>query len=304
MISVGSVFSGAVDGMSMGFMQAGYDVQIANEIDKTAIKTASINYKHKILQSDIRDISCEEYKGLNVFVGTFPCVEYTRAANIHKKGRETNWKQAYHWAIVRDLFLHYMRFIALNQPDVWLFENSPDIRKFPIVIETFRKLPPYDVHEFVLDTLDFNLPQKRKRLFLAAFKKPYNMPSPLLFQSFDRQLTIKDIKEKEPQIHIPDFVKSRIDGAYRDLPSVKGDYDLGNTCVAHYARDCGTTLIKDSRGYKGLRPFTVREYARLMGIPDSFEFANERTTNFKHIGNSVSPVITRALAEGIKGYFM
>lgn len=303
MLVCGSTFSGAIDGMSLGFLEAGYEVAVGNEIDKLAVKTAKANFNHRIIEADIRDVSNEEYKGLNVLLGTFPCNEYTKAAWIHKKGRKDNWKQAFHWASIRDLFLHYLRFIALNQPDVGIFENSPDIRNFPIVIETFRKLPPYDVHELLLDTKDFNLPQRRKRLFLVAFKKPYNMPSPLLYQKYNKQLTIGDIREKDPEIIIPNYVKSRIDGCYRDLPSIKEDCDISNTCVAHYGRDCGTTLIKDPGGYKGLRPFTVREYSRLMGIDDSFLYANARTTNYRHIGSSVSPIETWALAMSIKGFF-
>lgn len=304
-IKVGSLFSGAIDGMSLGFLLASekYQTIISNEIEKTAVKTAELNYNHPIIQKDIREISTDALGECRIILGTFPCQEYSIAAHIHKKGRKENWKQAYHWASIRDLFLHYFRFIALVQPDVYIWENSPEVRKFPIVMETFRKLPPYHYYELEIDTLDFRLPQRRKRLFVIGFKKPYNMPDPLDFQIHSRQLTIKDIKEPEPVFSIPNYVKYRIEGKYRDLPSVKKDDDIGNTCVAHYSRDRGTTLITDQRGYKGLRPFTVREYARLMGIPDTFNFANGDTTNYKHIGNAVSPTVARGIAKAVLPYF-
>jgi DNA (cytosine-5)-methyltransferase 1 len=306
MITIGSLFSGAIDGMSLGFLMASskYKPIISNELEKTAVKTAKLNYKHKIVQDDIRNMSIDKYKSCDIILGTFPCQEYSRAANIHKQGRENNYKQAFHWASIRDLFLHFFRFIAINQPEVYLWENSPEIRKFPIVMETFRKLPPYKYYELNLDTFDFKLPQKRKRLFVIGFRKKYTMTSPLTYQCYKRQLTIKDIKEKDVHINIPNYVRSRIDGKYRDLPSIKLDNDIGNTCVAHYSRDRGTTLIQDKNGYKGLRPFTVREYARLMGIPDWFKFANADTTNYRHIGNGVSPVVVQALAKAILPYFI
>lgn len=53
-------------------------------------------------------------------------------------------------------------------------------------MEAFRKLPPYDYYELELDTFDFKLPQRRKRLFVIGFKKQYNMPSPLDFQVYNR----------------------------------------------------------------------------------------------------------------------
>ncbi|MDD9309800.1 DNA (cytosine-5-)-methyltransferase [Cytobacillus firmus] len=305
MIQVGSLFSGAIDGMSLGFGMASerFKTVIANEIENTAVKTAKLNYQHEIIQSDIRDISIDSLNQCDVILGTFPCQEYSKAAHIHKNGRKDNWKQAYHWASIRDLFLHYFRFIALVRPEVYIWENSPEVRKHPIVMETFRKLPPYHYYEVELDTADFMLPQRRKRLFVVGFKRPFTMPDPHDFQIHDRQLTIKDIREKDPIFSIPDYVKSRIDGKYRDLPSIKTDDDISNTCVAHYARDKGTTMIHDPRGYKNLRPFTVREYARLMGIPDTFQFANGESTNFKHIGNAVSPLPARALGKVVESYF-
>lgn len=305
MIKIGSLFSGAIDGMTLGFQMASdkYIPVIANEIENTAVKTAELNYAHRIIQDDVRNISIEEYRKCDIILGTFPCQEYSRAAHIHKAGRADNWKQAYHWSNIRDLFLHFFRFIAIIQPEVYLWENSPEVRNFPIVMEAFRKLPPYDYYELELDTFDFKLPQRRKRLFVIGFKKQYNMPSPLDFQVYNRQMTIGDIKEDDVIPNIPQYVINRIEGKYRDLPSIKDDDDIGNTCVAHYARDRGTTLIRDKGGYKGLRPFTVREYARLMGIPDEFEFANAETTNYRHIGNSVSPIVVRGLAKAIEGYF-
>lgn len=305
MITVGSLFSGAIDGMSLGFQLASeqYKTIISNEIDGTAVKTAKLNYSHEIIEKDIREISIESLRNCDVILGTFPCQEYSKAAHIHKNGRKDNWKQAYHWASIRDLFLHYFRFIALVQPEVYIWENSPEVRKFPIVMETFRKLPPYHYYELELDTLDFRLPQRRKRLFVIGFKRPFHMPDPINFQLHARQLTIRDIKEENPIFSIPNYVVSRIEGKYRDLPSIKTDDDISNTCVAHYARDRGTTLITDPKGYKGLRPFSVREYARLMGIPDEFQFANADTTNFKHIGNAVSPIVARGIALAVKKYF-
>lgn len=310
-INVGSLFSGAIDGMTMGFQMASdiYNPIISNELESTAVKTALANYNHEIIQDDIRNISIEKYRACDIILGTFPCQEYTKAADIHKKGREDNWKQAYHWASIRDLFLHFFRFIALIQPEVYVWENSPEIRSYPIVMETFRKLPPYQYYELELDTFDFKLAQKRKRLFVIGFKRPYTMPNPTEFQVYDKQQLIRDIRDYSIDdgnsiLDSPQYVKNRIDGMYRDFPSIKTDDDIGNTCVAHYGRDRGTTMIQDNRGYKGLRSFTVREYARMMGISDTFEFVNGDTTNYKHIGNSVSPIVTRGIALAIEPYFI
>ncbi|MEO5570397.1 MAG: DNA cytosine methyltransferase [Bacteroidia bacterium] len=55
---------------------------------------------------------------------------------------------------------------------------------------------------------------------------------------------------------------------------------------AHYSKDLSTRLIKDRNAKHGVRPFSVREYARLQGFPDDFHFENKRSS-YKLIGNAV-----------------
>ena len=69
---------------------------------------------------------------------------------------------------------------------------------------------------------------------------------------------------------MPAYVISRINGKYRDLPIIV-DPDQSNiiapTCVAHYSKDLSTRLVKDKSSKYGLRPFSIREFARLQGFP-------------------------------------
>ena len=54
---------------------------------------------------------------------------------------------------------------------------------------------------------------------------------------------------------------------------------MAPTCVAPYANDLGTRLVKDKKAKYGLRPVLVREYARLQGLPDDFKFENKRSSH-------------------------
>jgi DNA (cytosine-5)-methyltransferase 1 len=49
----------------------------------------------------------------------------------------------------------------------------------------------------------------------------------------------------------------------------------------------GTRLVKDKNSKYGVRPFTIREYARLQGFPDDFNFKDEQNA-YKLIGNAVA----------------
>ena len=88
---------------------------------------------------------------------------------------------------------------------------------------------------------------------------------------------LRDILEDDPQIEIPDYVASRLNGAYRDRPIISDPErdELAPTCVAHYAKDLSTRLVRDGRFPHGVRPYTVREYGRLQGVPDTLIFFTE-----------------------------
>lgn len=100
---------------------------------------------------------------------------------------------------------------------------------------------------------------------------------------------LKDFLEKDPNVEMPDYVISRINGKYRDRPIIIDPNlpcAIAPTCVAHYAKDLSTRLVKDKNAKYGVRPFSIREYARLQGFPDDFHFKNKRSA-YKLIGNAV-----------------
>ena len=117
--------------------------------------------------------------------------------------------------------------------------------------------------------------------------------------------TIKNILEKNPQIEMPDYVIKRIKGGYRDLPIIVNPDDvnaIAPTCVAHYSKDLSTRLVKDRKSKYGLRPFSIREYARLQGFPDDFIFENKRSS-YRLIGNAVPVNMGQWIGEEAMRYF-
>ena len=115
-------------------------------------------------------------------------------------------------------------------------------------------------------------------------------------------MRLKDIIENGADIDIPQYVYNRINGKYRDKPIVS-DPDLDDkapTCVVHYAKDRGTRLVKDGNV---IRPYTVREYARLQGFPDWFEFYGTDSDAYRQIGNAVPVPMGYWIGTQIKKYF-
>ena len=277
MITAKGYFSGC-GGMELGMMEAGINVIQSLDIDSTAIECMNENshyFGHTILKEDIENITVLDQPKTDIIIGTYPCTKYSAIADIH--GTRTG----------DNLFLHFFRHIALEQPEMYIVENVPGMRKFKVVMEAMTKLPDYYVNVFCpVDAANW-LPQRRKRLILIGTRKPFFIEPPT---ACNNRVRLKDILESGPEIDIPDYVLSRINGKYRDKPIIV-DPDIPGaiapTCVAHYAKDLGTRLVKDKKSRYGVRPFTVREYARLQGFPDDFKFKNERNS-YKLIGNAVA----------------
>lgn len=271
-----SYFSGA-GLMDIGLLQAGVNIIQSLDLDKDAIDCMKLNshyFSHDILHSDIKDKEVLKQPKTDIIVGTYPCTKYSTIADIH--GTRTG----------DDLFLHFFRHIAIEKPSMYIIENVPGMKKFKVVMEAMTKLPGYYINVFCPVKTEYWLPQRRDRLILFGTLKEFNISEP---GYIGNRVKLKELIESNPDVPFPDYVFSRIKGNYRDKPIIV-DPDLPGavapTCVAHYAKDLGTRLVKDKLSKHGVRPFSIREFARLQGVPDDFRFEN-KMSSYRLIGNGV-----------------
>lgn len=111
---------------------------------------------------------------------------------------------------------------------------------------------------------------------------------------------MKDIIDVGAEVYTPDYVYKRLNGAYRDKPIITDLNGIAPTCVAHYAKDRSTRLVNDGIS---IRPYSVREYARLQGFPDWFEFSGTDNDAYRQIGNAVPVHMGRWIGKEIQRYF-
>ena len=269
-------FSGC-GGMEIGIMQAGVKVIQSLDLDIEAtscMKNNSHYFSHSVLTLDIKEKTVLEQPESDIIVGTYPCTKYSAIADLHSTRTGD------------DLFLHFFRHIAIARPEMYIVENVPGMKKFKVVMEAMTKLPDYYVNVFCPVDASNWLPQSRKRLILIGTRKRFPIESPKPDRNRPK---LKDILEENPNVEMPDYVLSRINGKYRDKPIIidpENSDAIAPTCLAHYAKDLGTRLIKDRKSKYGVRPFSIREYARLQGFPDDYYFENKRSS-YRLIGNAV-----------------
>lgn len=279
--------------MELGMMLAGIKIIQSLDLDPEATECMKLNshyFSHNILTADIKDKTVLEQPKTDIIVGTYPCTKYSAIADIH--GTRTG----------DDLFLHFFRHIAIEKPEMYIVENVPGMKKFKVVMEAMTKLPDYYVHVFCPVDAALWLPQKRKRLILIGTKNAYSISEPLPIK---KRRLLKDLIDLDPIVEMPKYVISRINGKYRDKPIIVDPEEssaLAPTCVAHYSKDLGTRLVKDKRSKYGVRPFSVREYARLQGFPEDFIFKNIRNS-YKLIGNAVPVDMGKWIGKVAMDYF-
>lgn len=288
---VNSYFSGA-GLMDLGLSRGGLQVQQSFELDPTCCDTLRANFSHDVVQGDLSRTLVGGQKQAEVKVFTYPCTRYSPVADLH--GTRTG----------DELYLHALRHMVIDPPEVYAIENVPGMRKFPVVMEAMTKLPDYYVSVFCPVRSETWLPQRRGRLIILGSRKPFAWRAP----ESGRRVKLAEILEDDPEVDVPDYVWKRLDGGYRDRPIVSDPEcdDLAPTCVAHYAKDLSTRMVRcrpSQRHPRGVRPYSVREYARLQGVPDSFAFAGSSRDAYRQIGNGVSVPVGEWIAREVLRYF-
>lgn len=287
-IKFNSYFSGS-GLMDIGLMQSGITIGKAFEIDKAAVKTYKHNLGDHIKHCDLTQETVLNQNDCDGMVFTYPCTRYSTISDIH--GTRTG----------DELYLHALRHMVVGNPEVFVVENVPGMKVFPVVMEAMTKLPNYHIKTYCPLKSEKWLPQRRNRLIIIGTKKRFNFREPIV----SKTTTLRDIVESDPDVTLPKAIAARMNGEYRDLPIIsdpsKGD--IAPCAVAHYAKDKSTRLLVDKRFPMGVRPYSVREFARLQGVPDWFEFPVSNTDAYKQIGNGVPIPFGEWVGSELKRYF-
>ncbi|WP_109438387.1 DNA cytosine methyltransferase [Aquimarina sp. AU119] len=287
-MKINSYFSGG--GLfDIGIQMSGLQINESYEIDSVCCKVQEDNFSHDVIQSDISKKLVHNEGESDVKIFTYPCTKYSTIADIH--GTRTG----------EYLFLHSLRHMVIKPPEVFVIENVPGMRAFPVVMEAMTKLPGYYVTTFCPIKSETWLPQRRDRLIIIGSRKNFSWREPEKGDS----IRLKDILEVNPRVTLPKAISQRMSGKYRDLPIISDPdkNDIAPTCVAHYAKDKSTRLVKDKRYHLGVRPYSVREFARLQGVPDWFKFDCSDTNAYRMIGNGVSVPVGEWVGNELKRYY-
>ena len=196
-------------GLSLGLIEAGFNIIAAVEVDSDAGAT----YRHNIgNHTEIEDITrfspkrlrkklededvLEPGETLSLVAGGPPCPGFSligrsKISSLIKK-KEGKYKDSIDWRhrFIDDpqnnLFLEFVKYVKEFRPDYFIMENvsgmtSYQIKDDPVVEVIKKKFTGYNVTEKILTASDFGVPQNRKRIIFMGYKKgvnPCDFPEP------------------------------------------------------------------------------------------------------------------------------
>ena len=165
------LFCGA-GGMSLGFIQEGFDINLACDFDKSCIETYTFNHpniKSKyIVNSDIKEIDNDIKKYLSqdkvsLVIGGPPCQGFSNANQQRLIDDPRN-----------ELYKSFVNIVEQVKPKFFVMENVRGMLKVANQVkEDFEKIG-YKVSYKILQARDFGVPQNRERLIFIGTYLPIN----------------------------------------------------------------------------------------------------------------------------------
>ena len=321
-----SLFSGC-GGLDLGVEQAGFEIPVANEFDKTIWDTFRANHpKTQLITGDIRGVKEEDLPtDFDGIIGGPPCQSWSEAGSLRgiddERGR---------------LFFDYVRILKRLQPKFFVAENVSGMlakRHAPAVenILSLFKDAGYDVSLTLVNAKDYGVAEERKRVFYVGFRKDLNIQFKFPKGSTEddtKKLTLKDViwdlqDSAVPALfhnkHNPDsknnneyFIgafspifmsRNRVKGWNEQAFTVQAS---GRQCQLHPSAPKMEKVEENVCRFvpgkeQTYRRMTVREVARVQGFPDDFEFIyTDLNDGYKMIGNAVPVNLAKELAIAIK----
>jgi len=320
------LFAG-IGGIRLGFDQAFGDkihTAFISEWDEKAQQTYRANFPETVdIAGDITQIDEKIIPAFDICLAGFPCQAFSLAGA--KKGFSDDYKGMSRGT----LFFDVARICAYHKPKVIFCENVKGLtihdkgRTFDIIKGTLTELG-YTVHESVLNSKDYGVPQNRERIYIVAFRSDidstdFSFPLPT-----DSSKRIKDIIEEKPvsakyylsNVYVETLRRHRarheakghgFGYEIRDWEDVAGAIVCGgmgrerNLLIDKRQTDLTpVTKIKGEVNTEGIRKMTPREWARLQGYPDDYALIVADVHLYKQFGNSVSVPVIKAIAENVK----
>ena len=286
------LFAG-IGGMRLAFESAGAECVFSSEIDKQAAVTYACNF-HQLPHGDIT--WCKgEIPPHDILVAGIPCQTFSAIGSREgfKDPRGT-------------LFSHVEKILDTHRPRAVLIENVKNFihhdegKTIGTVKDSLWRLG-YETHIEVLDSLDFGLPQRRKRTYIVGMRDPgFSFPEPLGAPP-KLDTVLEDKADDDPALQVSERIRAKrlrqAEGMDQFEPSIWFENKSQQIYILPFAP---TLRANPSHNYllvNGVRRPSVREMLRFQGFPETFLIDGAYGNARRMTGNAVPVTVVKAIAK-------
>lgn len=302
-LRVASTFSGA-GGSCTGYRMAGYRVVWANEF----VPAAQASYKanaseHCTLDCrDIRQVQAEDVLQatglkpgeLDLFDGSPPCQAFSTAGQRDKGwGKEKSYEHGAKQCNER-LFWEYIRLLNGLQPRTFVAENVSGLVKGTakgMFLQILKDLKAcgYRVKCKVLDAQWMGVPQTRQRTIFVGVRNDIGL-EPVFPKPLPYRYSVRDA--------LPEFSGGMVT-ASNERHTLAGRRPLRESSSPAPSVVATVPTFNVIDGTER-RKFTINEVKRICSFPDDFVLKGSYAQQWERLGNSVPPLMMRAIAAAIR----
>lgn len=292
------LFSGC-GGLSLGFVNAGFEVSAAFENWDPAIEVYRENFDHPVFKQDLTNEN-ESIEKINEFspdliMGGPPCQDFSSAGK-----RDVTQGRA-------DLTYHFANIVCGIKPEWFVMENVEQIKKSHIltdVVGQFEKAG-YGLSSVILDASFCGVPQSRTRFFLIGhFNDKHNQLNGIMKKNLtEKPMTIRDYLGNKLGLevyyrHPRNYNRRGVFTIDEPSPTVRG---VNRPVPKGYKlNSCDPKNID----LNNVRPLTTIERSYIQTFPVEFKFFGTKTNLEQMIGNAVPVNLGTFIAKAIKEYCM
>ncbi|MFF9162776.1 DNA cytosine methyltransferase [Streptomyces longwoodensis] len=315
------VCSGA-GGLALGLEQAGYEPRLLLDEDADACGTLSANRPHwKVLRTDLLDFDPSEHPetyDVDLLAAGLPRVKSSATVRRADSGLEERLLEATVYLV------HAIR------PRAVLIENVPGLaqaeehRRFRDFAHAELSHLGYGFSWFVINAVDFGVPQNRKQGVLVALEEnlagAFRPPTPTVREP----MTVGEALVESMASRGWRGARRWAARADRPAPTLvggsknRGGADLGPTGAKRTWATMGVNghMVGDGvpdadfqwdpeRGRDHMVKITVEQAALLQGFPTDWEITGRKTARYRQVGHATPPPVGKALglavAEALEG---
>ncbi|CAG8730273.1 6733_t:CDS:2 [Acaulospora morrowiae] len=212
------------------------------------------------------------------------------------------------------LVMNVPRAVNVLRPKVLVFENVKGFcnRKksdemYKLFISDLMDVG-YKVETKILKASDFGVCQRRERFILLAVPTESNLPNwPKPTHFIDGEISVQTSANHIAMGRVP---TPTVNAVFRGLTTTTPNMNYLKTVPYHLRRlkldqIPSTVLCTINPGWDNIHPtefrhISPRESARLQSFPDSYVFKGDLNSQYRQVGNSVPPLLARAIMKEVR----